>query len=227
MRSLTSFIAVLLFLSPALVSASEHCQADFDGDGDVDAADLAELLASWGPCPECGDDAVNLPGESCDGADAGVLGCSASDSGLGSACRDDCSCCGDSLLQPGEECDPPDGENCGDNCQFIVPPDCCFPHGPAAGCEVTTCESAVCAVDSFCCTTEWDLFCVLEAAELCPVCFGIDCCFDHTGPGGIFAGCTDPVCESIVCGISPFCCNVAWDQLCGDFAAVFCEQCSF
>ncbi len=26
---------------------------DLDGDGDVDAADLAELLASWGPCPGC------------------------------------------------------------------------------------------------------------------------------------------------------------------------------
>ncbi len=26
------------------------CLADFDGDGDVDAADLAELLAAWGLC---------------------------------------------------------------------------------------------------------------------------------------------------------------------------------
>jgi hypothetical protein len=26
------------------------CPADFDGDGDVDAADLAVLLGSWGPC---------------------------------------------------------------------------------------------------------------------------------------------------------------------------------
>ena len=40
------------------------CLADFDGDGDVDAADLAELLSSWGPCVGCpadfdGDDDVN------------------------------------------------------------------------------------------------------------------------------------------------------------------------
>ena len=31
------------------------CPADFDCDGDVDAADLAQLLGSWGPCDDCGD----------------------------------------------------------------------------------------------------------------------------------------------------------------------------
>ncbi len=30
-----------------------ECPADFDSDCDVDAADLAELLASWGPCVGC------------------------------------------------------------------------------------------------------------------------------------------------------------------------------
>ena len=29
----------------------ESIPQDFDVDGDVDAADLAELLSSWGPCP--------------------------------------------------------------------------------------------------------------------------------------------------------------------------------
>lgn len=32
---------------------SNACPADLDGDGDVDAADLAELLSSWGPCVGC------------------------------------------------------------------------------------------------------------------------------------------------------------------------------
>lgn len=41
-----------------------ECPADFDFDGDVDAADLAELLASWGACVDCpadfdGDDDVD------------------------------------------------------------------------------------------------------------------------------------------------------------------------
>ena len=35
---------------------TECCPADFDGDGDVDAADLAEPLSSWGPCPDCAAD---------------------------------------------------------------------------------------------------------------------------------------------------------------------------
>ncbi|MCH7996081.1 MAG: hypothetical protein IIB57_16770 [Planctomycetes bacterium] len=29
------------------------CPADLDGDGAVGPADLAELLGSWGPCPDC------------------------------------------------------------------------------------------------------------------------------------------------------------------------------
>ncbi|MCH8880088.1 MAG: FG-GAP repeat protein [Planctomycetes bacterium] len=34
-----------------IIDTCEACPADFDGDGDVDAADLAELLGAWGPCP--------------------------------------------------------------------------------------------------------------------------------------------------------------------------------
>ena len=29
------------------------CSADLDGDGDVGAFDLAQLLGVWGPCPDC------------------------------------------------------------------------------------------------------------------------------------------------------------------------------
>ena len=29
------------------------CPADLDGDGTIGASDLAELLGSWGPCPDC------------------------------------------------------------------------------------------------------------------------------------------------------------------------------
>ncbi len=41
-----------------------ECPQDFDGDGDVDASDLAIVLGSWGPCEGCptdfnGDDIVN------------------------------------------------------------------------------------------------------------------------------------------------------------------------
>lgn len=30
-----------------------ECPQDLDGDGNVDAADLAQLLGNWGPCPDC------------------------------------------------------------------------------------------------------------------------------------------------------------------------------
>jgi len=36
-----------------------------------------------------------------------------------------------------------------------------------------------------------------------------NCNVPHAGPG-----CTDPVCEAIVCGMDPFCCDVEWDSIC-------------
>ena len=154
MRSLASFIAILLLVAP--VSAYEHCSADFDGNGVVNAADLAELLAAWGPCEVCGDDVVEGP----------------------------------------EECDPPDDVTCDDNCKFIHPTNCCFPHA-GAGCVDPNCESAVCGFLPDCCNTEWDSLCALAAAQQsqqCAECFGLDCCFAHP-----FGGCTDPDCHAIVC----------------------------
>ncbi len=35
------------------LSSSAACPADLDGDGNINAADLAQLLASWGPCVGC------------------------------------------------------------------------------------------------------------------------------------------------------------------------------
>ncbi len=41
-----------------------------------------------------------------------------------------------------------------------------------------------------------------------------------------FPGCDDPVCCSLICGMDPFCCDVAWDTICVDEATVDCESCS-
>jgi hypothetical protein len=37
------------------------------------------------------------------------------------------------------------------------------------------------------------------------------------------AGCDDQACEDTVCGIDPFCCDVAWDGICVAEAADFCD----
>ncbi len=36
-------------------------------------------------------------------------------------------------------------------------------------------------------------------------------------------GCSDPVCQAIVCGIDPFCCDVAWDSICAGEADDLCN----
>ncbi|MCH8851607.1 MAG: PQQ-binding-like beta-propeller repeat protein [Planctomycetes bacterium] len=46
----------------------EPTPGDLDGDGDVDAADLAILLGNWGPCGDCGDCPADLGGDCMVGA---------------------------------------------------------------------------------------------------------------------------------------------------------------
>jgi predicted outer membrane repeat protein len=43
------------------------------------------------------------------------------------------------------------------------------------------------------------------------------CCVPHSGPGCAGA------CEEVVCGYSPYCCEVAWDAMCVAKALTFCE----
>ncbi|MCH8914057.1 MAG: hypothetical protein IIA33_10885, partial [Planctomycetes bacterium] len=47
---------------------------DLNGDGTVDAADLAILLGSWGPCTDCDDCPADLDGDCVVGpADLAIL----------------------------------------------------------------------------------------------------------------------------------------------------------
>jgi len=46
---------------------------------------------------------------------------------------------------------------------------CCQPHaGP--GCADADCAAAVCALDPFCCTSDWDTRCATEASVVCTAC---------------------------------------------------------
>ncbi len=58
-----------------IIDSCETCPPDFDGDGDVDAADLAELLGAWGSCPDGCQEDLNFDCE-VDAADLAILlGC--------------------------------------------------------------------------------------------------------------------------------------------------------
>lgn len=95
--------------------------------------------------------------------------------------------------------------------------DCCVDND-SPGCEDPAVEACVCALDGFCCGTEWDDLCAEIAADDCDACddggstgggMNEDCCTVQGTPG-----CTDMAIESCVCALDPFCCDTEWDATC-------------
>lgn len=90
--------------------------------------------------------------------------------------------------------------------------DCCV-AGDGPGCDDPTIQACVCALDSFCCETEWDGVCVGKASADCDACggaMGTDaCCTAHATPG-----CSDGPIETCVCAADSFCCDQEWDAMC-------------
>lgn len=85
------------------------------------------------------------------------------------------------------------------------------------GCNDPVCCNAVCAVDPFCCISDWDAQCVAEAAGICSGSFAE--CAGGTGscqglPGNGTPGCDDPTCCNAICANDPLCCVVEWDEVC-------------
>jgi hypothetical protein len=109
---------------------------------------------------------------------------------------------------------------------------CNFPSCPAAGscfvahgtggCNVANCCEAVCAVDPFCCETQWGNLCVNSATLLCSCGGGLagDCFEAHETPG-----CDITECCNAVCAADPFCCDTEWDGLCVSGANNLCSTC--
>jgi hypothetical protein len=64
---------------------------------------------------------------------------------------------------------------------------CCSASG-GMGCDDSTCETAVCDADPYCCDTEWDSVCAGEAATLCA---------DLCTPGTCEVDCQGITCETI------------------------------
>ncbi len=111
-----------------------------------------------------------------------------------------------------------------DTCGSPTTGDCCTANG-SPSCSDAACCDAVCAVDPYCCTVEWDANCVannqrVSGADAATLCASLctcgdpvagDCC-DPAGTGS--PGCSNPACCAAVCATDSFCCDNEWDANC-------------
>jgi len=158
----------------------DGCFADLDGDFKVDGADLGILLNNWGNSG-CGD--LDFDGI-VDGADLGILlnnwgdcakppfECPVASNNCfttgGPGCTDTV-CCEFVCTQDPFCCDVLWDGACVnqanmlcDGCGAAGAGDCCTANGTPF-CDDRTCCDAICALDPFCCTTQWDGLCASAA----------------------------------------------------------------
>ncbi len=101
----------------------------------------------------------------------------------------------------------------------------CFAAHAQPGCETQSTCQQVCAVDLFCCDSEWDDVCgekadgIVNGFPTCSASGAGSCLSAHTNPGCNDLNCattpdaTDTVCQA-VCTQDPFCCLSEWDDFC-------------
>lgn len=152
-------------------------------------------------CDNCGDGVINSPVEQCDGVDLGAEDC-VSQGGFGGAlgCAADCTF---------------------DTTSCTSAQDCCGPSGGnSPGCSDFTCQASICAIDSFCCETDWDGTCADRAngsdgnGDQCGVC-GFGCIHSLCETGAELSGCVmTNTCVAAVCVADDFCCTDGWDAVC-------------
>ncbi|MEE2972184.1 MAG: zinc-dependent metalloprotease family protein [Planctomycetota bacterium] len=97
-----------------------------------------------------------------------------------------------------------------------------FEANGTPGCSELDCCEAVCSVDAFCCTTEWDLKCVETALATCGGCGAPDGGSPYQEHIG---GTTDAACCESICLEDPFCCLTAWDNFCVQSSLRICADC--
>jgi len=104
--------------------------------------------------------------------------------------------------------------------------DCCTEQ-MSPGCTDVGIQDCVCALDPYCCDTQWDSTCVGRVgADLCgPACDPDDadgpCCSGNGTPG-----CEVNAVETCVCMADSFCCDIEWDSMCVDaIPANMCGTC--
>ncbi len=106
---------------------------------------------------------------------------------------------------------------------------CCTAHGTPY-CSNPGCCAIVCALDPYCCNTQWDGICAGEAIANCATCGTAaptscdnsddSCCVAHPAPF-----CSNPGCCAIVCALDPYCCSNQWDSICANEASQSCSEC--
>lgn len=99
--------------------------------------------------------------------------------------------------------------------------------GPALANDCSTCATAVCMADDFCCTTEWDQFCVNQVATACAgtkECMAMGCAHNEceAGPAAtpLAMGCS--ACVDAVCAQDSYCCTNDWDSFCVAKVDLYC-----
>ncbi len=99
----------------------------------------------------------------------------------------------------------------------------CFEANGSPHCESESCCIVVCAIDSFCCTGEWDFLCRTVAFEACSDCGNPDAGSPFQDNGT--SGCDDFDCCTEICATDEFCCLVRWDDFCAAAAIERCTNC--
>ena len=95
----------------------------------------------------------------------------------------------------------------------------CCESSDLPGCADEEIETCVCALDSFCCDTQWDAMCINIATASCgAMCPNEgDCCLASPA-----LGCGEPLVEACVCELDASCCDEAWNTTCAQTAAEAC-----
>jgi len=188
------------------------CPSVFDG-----ACCLPAFICVVATASECAAEGGVYQG---DGTFCGALSC------IGACCLPDGSCLdlpeGDCLVSGGAFA------GFGTTCtQASCPNDACpgtglcFVGNGSPGCQNEQCCNAVCASDPFCCDVEWDSLCG-ETALMTPACVPT-VCGPNAGPCDVAngtPGCDNPECCTVICDLDPFCCEVEWDSVCVEEAAL-------
>jgi hypothetical protein len=137
-----------------------------------------------------------------------------------STCKPDCAgkMCGDDGC--GGECGACAGE-CADNVCHEGPG--CEATPEVTGCAGCACEACVCAIDAYCCETEWDDWCVGYCVYDCGGCFAPANCGDGACKIEEFENCEncadDCGCPTGQSCFEKVCCTPACDgKVCGDDA---------